>query len=229
MNRLFVAAWLHAPRMLALVVAIACTILLQACASRSTSVSKDTEFSEKNGKAVVVFGVRIPDEFCPYLHHFTPSWRAFDPMTQKLLPSRIFRTTDCTTGMQAFADSFSKEDSPCRCQNVTWIAEVTEPGYYHMNYIHALKGQSVNQRTLLAGKSLFEDRINNKNVLNFHAAPGQVTYIGNFVFDIRSFPARISRYHRDDAGAKAYLAQSPRIDAPFIYVQPKTSLDETAR
>lgn len=47
-------------------------------------------------------------------------------------------------------------------------------------------------------------------------AAGEVVYIGTFVVDVVKFPARLVRFWRDEAGAKAAMAKSPDLQAKLV-------------
>lgn len=45
---------------------------------------------------------------------------------------------------------------------------------------------------------------------------GEVVYVGNFLLDVSRFPANLVQISRDEAAAKAFLAESPELQAKLI-------------
>lgn len=55
-----------------------------------------------------------------------------------------------------------------------------------------------------------------------HVGPGEIVYIGDFVFDAIAFPARLVSYGRDDADAKAALAEYKGVHGEMVFRAPVT-------
>ncbi|GAB0118967.1 hypothetical protein [Acidisoma sp. 7E03] len=59
------------------------------------------------------------------------------------------------------------------------------------------------------------------SLIAFDAAPGTITYIGDFSWDPGSFPARCV-VTRDDLGARSALADYPLIQGPMVFQTPRS-------
>ena len=53
-----------------------------------------------------------------------------------------------------------------------------------------------------------------------HLEPGEIVYIGDFVFDVVAFPAKLVRYSRDDSGAKAALRSYANVHGDIVFRAP---------
>lgn len=197
------------------------TLMLAACGFSPTGSPWDTKL-DPSAQAVVIFGVSAQNN--PTVGTLSVGWAKFDPATREISPSRGFSWWYTVNPID-----------PGAAREVQHVVFVAEPGHYILSHARIdepnfiggaintafFKGLMPHLAQSSRGTSFAVDRASaggltttarvaeDSTAPRFALEAGETVYVGTYSIDFRAQPFRLVGTGRDDAAARAELAQYP--------------------
>ena len=190
--------------------------------------SSEIEFGPDSENAIVIVGVRsvseliLEDWLSDRRQRWNATWARFEPDAVKFVdPLEEIRTERYGCGLSNdYRNPFGCYDD----QRVNqYFVMVAEPGHYALRQVQHVFAEA----TIFAGEGeslLFEqslaDGIKSGEVPWFQANPGEIVYIGDYVFDVAEHPVSLLRIERSDEVIDSYRARIPGMKGTIHYRGP---------
>ena len=214
---------------------LALALLLVGCKTTSPPGLKvagaDVQHGSESANGLVLVGIRTNDGNPLYWSigfRLTGAvevyWRRFDPETDSLLRGR-------SNLYRSFRHWCSKYGNHPACNDDDYtqvqynLSEVV-PGRYLLESVRVTEKTGASY--LSAERSLFSENSPNKRFASgvhpgFEVKPGEVVYIGDYVFDVNGEHAKFLRVESNPEQARAALALYPNVQGEMLVRVPEKS------
>lgn len=206
---------MHFPSIAALLRLAPCAsllIVLLGCANTGTVAPKDIHFDANSSDSFIILGTRVEinEQDYIYVNGYSIGFSQYNPDTFMKIRDYV-DSIDC---LKYFQSGFF-------CKDISWHFFRIPAGR------HAFMGVSVSRFSTQILSTVFTDSefhslgnriITGKQIYGFQTEPGKIYYLGNYVFDLKSFPARIVRYYVDMDAALYKLKEFKNISGDINHI-----------
>ncbi len=181
------------------------------------------DFDDQN-EAVIVIGHRVTGEAEPEvsISDMEMTWAQYDPEYDRLIFSKPKRRETLVSIMAAPADAEAEADADGMIDGRYYSARMVQPGCY---ILHTTRARSMSPLTELFGPTYISNvtvfagsvestgRRSHRPVAGsgapaFCVEGGEVAYIGDFLFDASSRPARLLEHGNSFGAARRFMDES---------------------
>lgn len=206
---------------LSLLAAFVLLLSLQGCTSRTTVVPNDVQFNANSPDSIVVLGTSLvtkePDFV--YVKSYYVGFSHYAPDTYLITGSFSDRKEyyDVITCLKYFKSGYF-------CNDTSWHVFRVPAGHHAFMTVAAHPSTGPTRSTVFTERefhSLGRGVITGDRIYAFQTEPGKIYYLGNYVFDLMAFPARIVRYYVDMDGARNKLKEFKNISGAINHITVK--------
>jgi hypothetical protein len=204
--------------------AVLALALAHSACDRTASTAYTVDDPKSAGNAAIVIGLGIPPDYVSVPKNISITFAAYDSGTDTLrymVPGVTVRRSHCIfAGISVTPD--------CDIRRMQRFVLAVPAGEYAI-VSHVAGGRGFDGREYirvtrfvkqLPSLTVREVPTNNARLARWRIAPGEVVYLGDFIYDPFAFPARLRRIERNDAGAQEALADYKHLQGKAAFRLP---------